>query len=409
VNHEPFEVRLAAFEEEVALVLDLGRALQGAGTPAHQLEETLESISQRMNLQANFFVLPTAFIATLRRGALHRTHVIRQGAGESDLGRQDELGALIRDFLLERLEPNGVRFRLEQLNSRPKRYGTRTEICTFALVSAAAAGVLGGGWREMLLAAPLGLTMGLLSVLAAKRPTLARILPALAAALVAALAALAAPYGTTRILLLAGLIIFFPGLKLLVSLNELATGNLAAGSARLADVGITLIQLAFGSALGQHLVQTSLKSHTATHLLRPLPESLQLLPLVGLAFGLMILFQARIKDFPFVLAGCLTAFFGARLGSHALGAQFGAALGAFAVTFGSNLLSHFTRRTPSLTLLPGLLVLVPGSLGFRSLATIFQNQVVAGLDTAFQMLFLAAALLFGVLLANLASPEPRRI
>ncbi len=409
MSSESFEVRLAAFEEEVALVLDLGRALQGAGTPAHQLEETLESISQRMDLQANFFVLPTAFIATLRRGALHRTHVIRQGAGDSDLSRQDELGALIRDFLTKRLEPGGVRFRLEQLNNRPRRYGSRIEVCTFALVSAAAAGVLGGGWREMLVAAPLGLTMGLLTVLAAKRPTLARILPALAAALVATLAALAGPYATSRILLLAGLIIFFPGLKLLVSLNELATGNLAAGSARLADVGITLIQLAFGSALGQHLVQTSLKVHGAAHVLRPLPESLQLLPLMGLAFGLMILFQARVKDFPLVLAGCFTAFFGARFGSQAFGAQFGAALGAFAVTFGSNILSRVTGRSPSLTGLPGLLVLVPGSLGFRSLATIFQNQVVAGLDTAFQMLFLAAALLFGVLLANLASPEPRRI
>lgn len=409
MSAESFEARLAAFEEEVALVLDLGRALQGAGTPAHRLEETLEAISRRMDLQANFFVLPTAFIATLRREALHRTHVIRQSAGDPNLGRQDELGALIRDFLAGRLEPSGVRFRLEHLNQRPVRYGPTTEVWTFALVSAAAAGVLGGGWREMLLAAPLGLAMGLLAILAATRPTLARILPALAAAVVATLAALAAPYATTRILLLAGLIVFFPGLKLLVSLNELATGHLSAGSARLADVGITLIQLAFGSALGQHFVQTSLKVHGAAHLLKPLPEGLQLMPLVGLAFGLLILFQARGKDFPLILAGCLTAFFGARLGSHAFGAQFGAALGAFAVTLGSNLLSHFTRRTPSLTLLPGLMVLVPGSLGFRGLASIFQNQVVAGLDTAFQMLFLAAALLFGVLLANLASPEPRRI
>jgi uncharacterized membrane protein YjjP (DUF1212 family) len=404
-----FDARLVAFEAEVALVLDLGKALQAAGTPAHRFEETLEAVCQGMGLEGNFFALPTAFIATLRREGLHRTHVVRQGAGDPDLGRQDELGALVRDFLAGGLEPQGVRFRLDQMQARPRRYGALVEATTFALVGAAASGVLGGGWREMLLGAPLGLAVGLLAVLAHGRPTYARILPALAAATAAFLTALAAPFATTRILLLAGLIVFFPGLKLLVSLNELATGHLVAGGARLADVAITLIQLAFGAALGQHLVQSGLHLHGAAHALRPLPEAYQLVPLVGLAFGLMILFQVRVKDFSWVLAGCLTAFFGARFGSQALGAQFGAALGAFAVTFGSNLLSRLTRRTPALTLLPGLMVLVPGSLGFRGLASIFQNQVVAGLDIAFQMLFLAAALLFGLLLANLASPPPKRL
>lgn len=404
-----FQARLAAFEAEVALVLELGKALQAAGMPAHRFEETLEAVCQGMGLEGNFFALPTAFIATLRREGFHRTHVVRQGAGDPDLGRQDELGALVRDFLAGGLEPQGVRFRLDQMTAKPRRYGPLAEAATFALVGAAASGVLGGGWREVLLGAPLGLAVGLLAVLAPGRPTYARILPALAAATAALLAALAAPLASTRILLLAGLIVFFPGLKLLVSLNELATGHLVAGSARLADVAITLIQLAFGAALGQHLVQAGFHLHAGAHALRPLPEAFQLLPLAGLAFGLMILFQVRMRDFPWVLAGCLTAFFGARLGSQALGPQFGAALGAFAVTFGSNLLSRLTRRTPALTLLPGLMVLVPGSLGFRGLASIFQNQVVAGLDTAFQMLFLAAALLFGLLLANLASPPPQRL
>ena len=404
-----FQSRLEAFEADVALVLDLGRALQVAGTPAHQFEDTLTDVSAKLGLEAAFFALPTAFIATLRREGFHRTHVVRESAKDPDLDRQDDLGALIQDLLAGRLGTEGVRFRLAQLRARPRRYGPWMEVGSLAFTSAAAAGVLGGGWRELLLAAPMGFAVGMLGFMAHRRPTLGRILPALAAALISVLGALAGPYASTRILVLAGLIIFFPGLKLLMSLNELATGNLAAGSARLADVGITLVQLAFGTALGQQLTQHTFAIHSVTHAIRPFPEAFHLLPLAGLAFGLMLLFQVRLKDFPLVLAGAFTAFFGARYGAHAFGAQFGAALGAFAVTLGSNLLALWTKRTPALTLLPGLMVLVPGSLGYRGMASIFQNQVAAGLDTAFQMLFLAASLLFGILLANLVTPESDRL
>jgi len=58
------------------------------------------------------------------------------------------------------------------------------------------------------------------------------------------------------------------------------------------------------------------------------------------------------------------------------------------------------------TLLPGLMVLVPGGLGFKGLGFIIQKQVVVGLDTAFQALFVAIALLTGLLLAH-AAVQPR--
>ena len=55
-----------------------------------------------------------------------------------------------------------------------------------------------------------------------------------------------------------------------------------------------------------------------------------------------------------------------------------------------------------MTLLPGLVVLVPGGLGFKGLEFIIQKQLVLGLDTAFQALFVAIALLMGLLLAQVA-------
>ena len=133
-----FQSRLEAFEADVALVLDLGRALQTSGTPAHQFEDTLTAVSARLQLEAAFFGLPTAFIATLRREGFHRTHVVRESAGEPDLDRQDELGALIHDLLEGRLGTEGVRFRLERLRQRPRRYGRWMEVAGSRLCSTSA-------------------------------------------------------------------------------------------------------------------------------------------------------------------------------------------------------------------------------------------------------------------------------
>jgi uncharacterized membrane protein YjjB (DUF3815 family) len=57
---------------------------------------------------------------------------------------------------------------------------------------------------------------------------------------------------------------------------------------------------------------------------------------------------------------------------------------------------------------PGLMLLVPGSVGFRSLASLLERDVVAGVDTAFSMLMVAVALVAGLLSANALVP-PRKV
>ncbi len=58
--------------------------------------------------------------------------------------------------------------------------------------------------------------------------------------------------------------------------------------------------------------------------------------------------------------------------------------------------------------LPGMLVLVPGVLGFLSIHDIFEGDVVTGIQSFFQVGLTAAALVTGFLAANLLVP-PRRI
>jgi len=50
---------------------------------------------------------------------------------------------------------------------------------------------------------------------------------------------------------------------------------------------------------------------------------------------------------------------------------------------------------------------VPGSIGFRSLALLLDKEVVNGIEAAFRMVIMFAALVAGLQVAGIAVPAPR--
>ena len=393
---------------EIAFCLELGRAYQASGIPAHRFEEALTRVSQRLGLEGQFFALPTAFFATLGWQGQQWTFFQRSLPGDVELERLSDLQETTDALIASRLGAAEAAERVRAIQAAPPRWGAAMTVLCFGLGSAPAAQFFGGGWREVLLTGLFGLLVGLVAVLLGRRQGLSRLVYPVSGALAGFLALAAAwrfPHVSPQVLTVSGLIVLVPGLRLVVSMNELATGNHVSGTARLVDTGMTFLSLGFGVALGQRLAAPLL----ARALLgRPLP-----LPAWTLAIGLpliagafVVLFRARPRDFPWILAASVLAFLGARQGALWLGPQFGVGLGAFVLGLASNAFSHWKGRPSIVTLLPGLVVLVPGGLGFQGLGFIIQNQLVVGLDTAFQALFVAIALLMGLLLAQ-ATLQPR--
>ncbi|MBK9705530.1 MAG: hypothetical protein IPO77_00560 [Acidobacteria bacterium] len=60
-----------------------------------------------------------------------------------------------------------------------------------------------------------------------------------------------------------------------------------------------------------------------------------------------------------------------------------------------------------MTQVPGILMLVPGSVGFRGLAALLDEKVVSGIDTTFKMILTAVALVAGTLIAAIIAPTRR--
>jgi uncharacterized membrane protein YjjP (DUF1212 family) len=73
---------------------------------------------------------------------------------------------------------------------------------------------------------------------------------------------------------------------------------------------------------------------------------------------------------------------------------------AFLVTLLGTLFARATRRPGSIVHLPGLILLVPGSIGLRSLSALLGDDVLAGLETGMLAALVAVGLSTGMILAG---------
>ena len=61
-----------------------------------------------------------------------------------------------------------------------------------------------------------------------------------------------------------------------------------------------------------------------------------------------------------------------------------------------------------MTIVPGLLILVPGSIGLRSVTSFSQQKVVTGVETAFKVALIGVSLAAGVLAGRALTAALRR-
>jgi len=399
-----------AGEQDIDLVMRLGRALHAAGSPANRIEEGMEAASMRLGLAGQFFSTPTALFASFAGLGPRRTVLERVQPGIVNLERLCDLDELLHGLADGALEPRQAAARLAALDGG-SRYGPLLTTLAFAVASGAATQFLRGGAREVVAATVLGLLTGALAVVALRQPAIGRLFEPLAALLVSFLATLAAacwPPLSVPLVTLGGLIVLVPGLTLTVAINELASRQLVSGSARLMGAVALFLAIALGVAVGAQAGVAVLGHAVAAVRPHVLAHRWQWVAILAGALAFTVLLRARPRDAGWVALAGVLAIEGVRLGGRLLGPQLGAFVGALIVGIGANLFARLRRRPAALMQVPGLIMLVPGSLGFRSLQSLLEKDVVSGIETAFTAILVAIALATGTLLASVVIP-PRRL
>lgn len=394
-------------DPRVGFVLRLGHALHTSGYSADRLEEALSAASDQLGIHGQFFSTPTSIMASFGPQDDQRTFLLRVEPGESNLGKLASVDEVTREVLNGRLTPAEGTSQLDAIERRPPTYNRWLTTIAFGVASGSAARFLGGGLNECLAGLAIGLVIGLLALFTSRVHGLNRVFEPVAALTASMLAALLAVLGfkvSVFLATLAGVIVLIPGLMLTTAMTELSTRHLASGTARFMGAVVLLLGIAFGIALGTKLVGVTLGDVRSTAPVA-LPEWTLLVSLVLTPLSFVVLLKAAPRDAGWiVLAGALS-FTGARLGAMVLGPELGAFGGAFATGFASNWYARFTNRPSQITLVPGLLLLVPGSVGLRSLASLLDNDVVLGVEGAFRMVLIAVSLVSGILIAQVVSPR----
>ena len=117
---------------------------------------------------------------------------------------------------------------------------------------------------------------------------------------------------------------------------------------------------------------------------------------------------ARIRDVPWILLSTSIAFTTVKLTGFYLGPPAATWSAALAVGLFSNLFARLRNRPVAIMLMPGLLLLVPGSLGFFGLSEIMVNDdLVNGMKIVSTMMFVAVSIVAGLLISNALFPIER--
>lgn len=398
-------------QEGVDFTLKLGRALHLYGAPAHRLEDAMTELVEGIGVEGHFFSTPTAIFASFGSGDDRRVELIRIEGGEVDLGKMSELNELVNRVNLRRTTLAEASSEVDRIVQAAPRYGGALTLAAFGLTSAAASRFFGAGANEMLLSLIAGLAVGSLALASSRLSVIARLFEPLAGfvvSLFAVLATLAVGAASVPIVTVAGLIVLVPGLTLTVAVSELAQRNLVSGTARLHSALIVFLMLGFGVAMGGQLGVLIIGRVPATSPI-PLPLWTEAVAVVVASVTLTVLFRAPSRDLGWIVLTCALTFASVRQGSISFGPELGVFLGALVAGVLSNLYARSLERPAAVTRVPAMMLLVPGGLGFLSISSLLEQDVLSGVATAFRVAVMAVALVTGLIISSAILPPGRKL
>ncbi|MFN7137181.1 MAG: threonine/serine exporter ThrE family protein [Thermomonas sp.] len=406
-----------SYTERVAFVVDLAAHLHAYGTTAQRLEGAIVGVAKRLGLECEPWVNPTGMILAFsdpRRapGETETTRVIRLGGGDTNLYKLCEADRIAEDVLAGRMQVAEGRQALRALQRVAGRRGRLMQVLGFALASAAVAGLLRLPWLDIGTAAAIGLVIGLLELAAQSRPQLGEAFEAIcglvAGAMVIAVSVWIGPLNLNTVII-ASLIVLLPGMALTNAMNELTSHHLVSGTARFAGALTTILKLTIGTAIALGLTGL-LGIEPQVRAARPQPDWVMWAALGLGAFAFAVLFRAHRRDYPLVMAAAASGYLISRYGGEWFGPQAGLFLAALLTTAAGNLYGRWFNRPGALIRLPGLIMLVPGSVALRGVITLVQAQDLgAGQEAALAALNTLMALLAGLLFGNLLASARRNL
>lgn len=397
-----------AVDRSVELVLKFAGAGHAAGYPTADLEERLLALARATGQpDAQISATPTLVEVSLGSIPDQRSYTIRVRPRAVDLDAIAGLDELVEDVVAGRLDAEQA---LAGIREKPLDRPWPLLLAAYAVAGASLAPVLGGGWHEVVAGGLVGLLVGAIAL-----PTqwTARLEP-----MIAPLAAVAASFGAALLarlglsdapdlVTLAALVTFLPGMRLTIGMRELATEHLQSGVANTASALVQLLGLVFGVGIGRSIA-ASWFGTTAEIDPTTAFSGVYVVAAVttGLAFTLTL--RARYRDALLMCMATVLALVANEVGRAVFGREAAVFVAALTVGVVGGVVGRRLRRSPLVFIVPGVLMLVPGSAGFNSALQLLSNQTVSGISAAFDTFVTAMSIAYGLIVSASLFAGPAR-
>ena len=406
-----------AYAARIAFMVELAEHLHAYGTTAPRLEGALVQVAERLGLECEPSASPTGLVLSFSDpmrppGDSDTTRVIRMPPGDTDLSRLCDVDRIAEEVLAGDIDVAAGHAALRALDRPDGARGKAMQVLGFCLAAAGVAGLLRLPWLDIATTASIGLVIGSLYMAARNRPRLREAGEALSAMVAASITILVAAYVAPlnlNTVIISALIVLMPGLALTNAINELTSQHLMSGTARFAGAVATMIMLTVGTMIALSAANlVGIEPQVRAWRPQPAWGEWCALALASLAFA--VLFRAKRRDYPLVMASAVGAYLVSRLAGGAWGSEVGIFLAALLVTVAGNGYARWAKRPGAVVRVPGIILMVPGSSSVRTLMTSIQQQdLVAGQDAALAVVNILLAIVAGLIFGNLALPARRNL
>ncbi|KAJ3298057.1 hypothetical protein HDU79_000908 [Rhizoclosmatium sp. JEL0117] len=396
-------------------ILKLARYFHQYGCPSHRFEYHMEQVSKKLNVKAEFSLLPSLIMVSFEdENGDSNTQLIKVSGG-INMGKLAQVNALCLTLTQGLIDCREAHEMLDAIRAK-RDYSDMLIQVTYPMCGFGVALLLFNlTWLEAGISAFLGLILGVVSILSEKYSGfgyLFEFFGSLIATFVAR--SMQAPlhnycFDYVKVTL-SSLAVFVPGLSLTIAIIELSTKNIVSGTVRLIGALFTSMLYGFGMTLGSALVLWDNTSPT-NPTCEPTSPLWAILFLIPLAMSVNVIFQSNRHQWPIMTLASALGYAAYQFFNTipSLSAQPTAvtALAGLVIGLTGNIYSRLTNDVAVAPIFSAIMLQVPGALSVKSTLGLFvgngstPSHGIDGVSFTFSMLTIGMSLSMGLFISTM--------
>ncbi len=389
--------------QQYKFIIKLGKAMHTYGVPSYRIQNHLSQLAEQKGLKGSFMDTPTWINYVFYQKDEHTyNHIECVPPGGLDLGALSKVSEITNRVFDKEITYEQAGDKIDNLKHFKRPYEHLISMFAFMMSAGAFSIILDTNWISAAAAAFLGIFVYALNFLSTKSSYIASALESLVAFIAtigAGLLSMVFPEINISLTILASIIVFIPGLAITTALEEITSKSLVSGTAKLADALVSLFKQFFGVVLGINLLPFFMEI-PPQQIHSDIPDWMDPLAMLILTLSLLPVLRVRPKDmFLCVVTGFISYYVTILMAFS--GILISIFVGTIAVVWISKLWSKLSKSPELVFMIPGIIVLVPGSKAFIGLSTVFlKTAPESSSNMGEQVMFILLGILGGLIFSG---------